>query len=354
MDRRIEKLKEFWKDKKVLITGHTGFKGSWLCSILISLGADVKGISNGIPTEPSLFKILDLEDKTDSKFIDIRNRKNLIDCIKEFKPDILFHLAAQPLVRYSYLQPNETYSTNVMGTLNVLESIRESNIPSSVLITTDKVYENKEWDWSYRENESLGGKDPYSSSKACCEILISSFRQSYLDNSQLIASVRAGNVIGGGDWSEDRLIPDLLNKISANQLVHIRSPKAVRPWQHVLEPLLGYMILAERMFEGKTEFATSWNFGPENTDNRTVGEICDLLTTKLGKGEWRIVETDENLKEAGLLKLDITKAKSKLDWKPKWSLEEALDRIVEWHQAYIKGVDLVELTNYQIRTYLEK
>ncbi len=213
--------------QKVLITGHTGFKGSWLCSILISLGADVKGISNGIPTDPSLFKLLDLENKTDSNFIDIRNRKSIINCIKEYEPDILFHLAAQPLVRYSYLHPNETYSTNVMGTLNILESIRESSIPSSVLITTDKVYENKEWDWSYRENESLGGKDPYSSSKACCEILINSFRQSYLDNSQLIASVRAGNVIGGGDWSKDRLIPDLLNKISLNQTVHIRSPKAV-------------------------------------------------------------------------------------------------------------------------------
>lgn len=353
MDKGIEGMANFWKGKKVLITGHTGFKGSWLTSILLHLGAEIRGISNGIPSQPSLYELLGLNTKVDSVILDIRDRTELINAIDSYKPDILFHMAAQPLVRYSYRNPSETYSTNVMGTLNVLESIRTANIKSSVLITTDKVYQNREWNWSYRENEALGGKDPYSSSKACCEILINSYRQSFLNESMLIASARAGNVIGGGDWSQDRLIPDLLSKISANQTVQIRSPKAVRPWQHVLEPLFGYLSLAQALYEGKTEHAKSWNFGPENNDNRTVEEICQILISKLGRGQWEAIESDENMKEAGLLKLDISMAKSNLDWRPKWELETALDKIIEWHLAFISGENLMEVTNRQILSYFE-
>lgn len=347
-------LKSFWNGKKVLITGHTGFKGSWLSSVLIYLGADVRGVSLGSPTEPSMSSVIKLNSHLTGLNIDIRDRDVFINSVKEFQPDVLFHLAAQALVRHSYAEPEETYSTNVLGTLNVLESIRHANIKASVLITTDKVYENNEWIWGYREEDRLGGKDPYSSSKACCELLIDSYRHSFLGNTRLVASARAGNVIGGGDWSQDRLIPDIINKISSNETVEIRSPQSVRPWQHVLEPLYGYLLLAQQLFHGKEKFASSFNFGPESTGNRTVEEICNELIQKMGKGEWAHKNPEKQLKEAGLLMLDISKAKSELEWTPKWGLSKTLEKIVDWNNAYENKEDMFEFTNRQINEFFSE
>lgn len=331
---------EIYKGKRVLLTGHTGFKGSWMALWLESLGAKVMGISLPTPTEPSHIDLLKL--KIDSRHIDIRNREELNAAVEEFKPEIVFHLAAQPLVRYSYDHPIETYETNVMGTLNVLEACRRiDSVRAIVCITTDKCYENKEWVWGYRENDPMGGYDPYSSSKGCAELLISSYRNSYFNpkdfgkkHQTLIASGRAGNVIGGGDWALDRLIPDIVRATSKKEKVLIRNPHATRPWQHVLEPLRGYMMLGVKLLEGKSEFAEAWNFGPNDDANISVGEVLTSMKKYWNEIDMELHTNAEHPHEANLLMLDCSKAKRKLGWQPLLSPEEAFEMTAGWYKEY--------------------
>ena len=346
---------EFWKGKKVFITGHTGFKGGWLVQTLKILGADIKGYSLESNTKPSFFKITNVENGIISEIGDIRNLEKLSMSISEFKPEVVFHLAAQPLVRYSYENPKETYEVNVMGTLNLLEAVRRGNsIKAVVLITTDKCYENKEWDYGYREIDPMGGHDPYSSSKGCCELLISSYRNSYFSQSETkIASARAGNVIGGGDWSEDRLIPDILKAIENNQAPILRNPLAIRPWQHVLEPIKGYLQLAENLYSSENGFDEPWNFGPNDTDCKSVEWITNSLLSLSNKTFTWIQDKNFNPHEAELLKLDISKARNRLNWSPKWELSYSLQKIVQWQQEFLSGKNTEEITNKQIIEYFK-
>lgn len=345
-----------WKDKKVFITGHSGFKGSWLSLWLSSIGAKVYGYSLKPPSNPSLFELIGIKDIIAKSYIaDIRDYLTLFQCIKETEPEIVFHLAAQPLVRDSYLIPQDTYTTNVIGTVNILEAIRHIEcVNVCIIITTDKVYENKEWYWGYRENEPLGGSDPYSSSKACSEMVTAAYRKSYFskDTKTLIASARAGNVIGGGDWAKDRLIPDIIRTFLENGLLQIRNPKAIRPWQHVLESLSGYLKLAEKLYSSKDiQLASSYNFGPEEKDVRTVeyivNKIASLWSSKLNYE----FQTDASLYEASYLKLDNSKAKNLLEWYPKWNLDIALEKIVEWTLAYKNQASVREICLKQIQEY---
>jgi CDP-glucose 4,6-dehydratase len=350
----------FWKNKKVLITGHTGFKGSWLSLWLQHLGAEVIGVSLDPPTTPSLYKQAKIKSGMVSLYEDIRDGKAVNKIFKKYKPEIVFHLAAQSLVRYSYCEPVETYEVNVMGTLHVLEGIRSINtVRAAVMITTDKCYENKEWEWGYRENEPMGGHDPYSSSKGSAELLISSYRSSYYPINQYnqhktaIASVRAGNVIGGGDWAEDRLIPDIIRAFQNNEQVEIRNPNAVRPWQHVLEPLAGYMKLAELMTIDGAKYAEAWNFGPREGDVKSVQWIVERMSEKWGgDASWKI-NKDEHLYEANYLKLDCSKAYLKLNWTPKWDLNYSLIKINEWYRANQSQENLRKVTLEQIVEYMK-
>lgn len=345
----------FWKEKKVFITGHTGFKGGWLVHTLKILGAQVKGYALQPNTEPNFFQITNVEDSIISKIGDIRNLENLSKSISEFQPEVIFHLAAQPLVRFSYENPKETYEVNVIGTLNLLEAIRKvTTIKAAVLITTDKCYENKEWDYGYREIDPMGGHDPYSSSKGCCELLISSYRNSFFKNSQTkIASARAGNVIGGGDWSVDRLIPDMLKAIENNEEPILRNPLAIRPWQHVIEPITGYIKLAEKLYIEEKGFDQAWNFGPNDADCKSVEWIANtLIALNDSENSWK-QDQNFNPHEAQLLKLDISKAKNRLGWNPKWDLKYSLKKIVEWHNVYLSKEDVSEFTRKQIIEYLQ-
>jgi CDP-glucose 4,6-dehydratase len=347
-------VSEFWKNKKVFITGHTGFKGGWLVETLKMLGADIKGYALKPNTDPSFFESCNVANGILSEFGDIRDSSKLEDSISEFHPDIVFHLAAQPLVRYSYEHPKETYEVNVIGTLNVLEAIKKfSNIKAAVLVTTDKCYENKEWDYGYREIDPMGGHDPYSSSKGCCELLISSYRNSFFyDSSKKIASARAGNVIGGGDWSQDRLVPDILRAIYNNEPPIIRNSLAIRPWQHVLEPVFGYIILAEKLYSNEKGFDEAWNFGPNDKDCRSVGWITSELL-KIAKTEFSWVEEKNyNLHEAQLLKLDISKAVNKLGWYPKWNINIALNQVIDWHNEFNFKRNTTDITKKQITEYI--
>jgi CDP-glucose 4,6-dehydratase len=347
---------DFWKNKRVLITGHTGFKGSWLSFWLNGLGAEVCGYSLSPETNPNLFENLKLESLINSTIGDIRDLRNFNKIIAEFQPEIVFHLAAQPLVRRSYREPIDTYTTNVIGTINILEAIRSvDSVKAAVMITTDKVYENEERNWGYKENDRLGGFDPYSNSKACAELAISSYRNSFFaDGNCLIATARAGNVIGGGDWSEDRLLPDVFRALIFGDELLIRNPNSVRPWQHVLEPLQGYMLLAEKLFEGKQEFASAWNFGPEDEDAKPVGYILDeIRAIWADKVNWKIAE-GEHPHETSLLKLDIDKAKTQLNWKPKLNLPDSLMLTTEWFLGFKENQDLTELTSRQIKFYENK
>lgn len=355
----LEVNKDFWKNKKVLVTGHTGFKGSWLSLWLQHMGADVTGVSLDPPTSPSLYKQAKVEDGMTSFHADICDMETLKRVFHERCPEIVIHMAAQSLVRYSYSEPVETYQTNVMGTLNVLEAIREvGTVKSAVMVTTDKCYENKEWVWGYRETDPMGGYDPYSSSKGCAELLISSYRNSYFSdadprsNGTAIASVRAGNVIGGGDWADDRLIPDILRAFSKGSSVSIRSPNAIRPWQHVLEPLAGYMLLAEKLYMNGSEFAESWNFGPQEEDVKPVSWIVEKIGELWGEGaDWEIDEGDQP-HEANYLKLDCSKVHAQLSWWSRWDLKYALMKIVDWHKAEIDGLDLRKVCISQIDEYM--
>jgi CDP-glucose 4,6-dehydratase len=346
----------FWQGKRVLITGHTGFKGSWLSFWLNHLGAEVCGFSLAPNTSPNLFDGLNLTNLVNSTIGDIRNLDLLKKTFEDFQPEIVFHLAAQPLVRRSYLEPIETYSTNVMGTINVLEAIRSvKGVKSVVVVTTDKVYENFESTIGYTENDRLGGFDPYSNSKACAELAVSAYRNSFFAKSEtLIATARAGNVIGGGDWSEDRLLPDVFRSLIFGKELIIRNPNSVRPWQHVLEPLNGYMMLAEKLFSGDKSFAESWNFGPEEEDSKSVGWILEEIK-KLWNGEvnWKIAEGNHP-HETNFLKLDSTKAKVKLDWNPELNFLEALKLTNKWYETFRDKNISSETTKQQIEFYLTK
>lgn len=349
-------MKNFWDSKKVLVTGHTGFKGSWLSFWLKLLGAEVCGFSLPPNATPNLFDDLNLKNEIHSVFGDVRDLSLLNNTVREFKPEIVFHLAAQSLVRKSYRSPVDTYTTNVIGTVNILESIRLVDfVKAAVIVTTDKVYENKEWHWAYRENERLGGFDPYSNSKACAELAVSAYRNSFFGDSQaLVATARAGNVIGGGDWSEDRLLPDVFRSLIFNKELVIRSPHSVRPWQHVLESLSGYKILAEKLYEGKKAFADSWNFGPSESETKPVNWVLDEIKRIWNDPiKWTFAES-VSLHEATLLKIDSAKAKSELDWSSKLSLKEAISLTAEWYKGFKNNDNLIKLTGDQIAFYNNK
>jgi CDP-glucose 4,6-dehydratase len=347
--------KPFWKGKRVFLTGHTGFKGSWLALTLNELGAEVTGYSDKVPTNPSLFELARIKSlmKSDIRG-DIRDFDNLKKAMKAADPEVVFHLAAQPLVRKSYLDPIETYSTNVMGTLNLLlASIEVISLKSIACITTDKCYENQEWIWPYRETDALGGHDPYSSSKACTEIVSASMRSSFLKSKGInLATMRAGNVIGGGDWAVDRIIPDLVRAFQNKEKLEIRNPKAIRPWQHVMEPVIGYMTLAEKM-NTEVEFAEAWNFGPELQDCLSVEEVVNqILQSWDTHPGWKFTGDPKGLHEANVLKLDCSKAKVKLGWKPRMSLQESLNMTSDWYQAYFSQKDMKDVTLKQIHAFL--
>ena len=348
----------FWNGKRVLLTGHTGFKGSWLSLWLQSLGAQVVGYALAPPTQPSLFEVAEVGAGMTSIIGDIRDLAQLQAVFAEHKPEIVIHMAAQPLVRYSYQNPVETYSTNVMGTVNVLEAVRNTpGVKAVVNITTDKCYENREWVWGYRESEPMGGYDPYSNSKGCAELVSSAYRSSffnadnYAQHGVALATVRAGNVIGGGDWAQDRLIPDILAAFEQGKLVDIRNPHAIRPWQHVLEPLRGYLTLAERLFEQGASFAEGWNFGPNDEDAKPVGWIVEQMAALWGnEAQWQI-DTGQHPHEASYLKLDISKARSRLDWHPALRLNDALTLIIDWSKQRQTGANIRQLTLTQIHNY---
>ena len=344
--------KDFWQGKRVFLTGHTGFKGSWLSLWLFSLGVEVKGYSLNPPTVPSLFNEAKIDSVIESCIGDIRDQDTLFESMVSFNPDILIHMAAQPLVRYSYDEPIETYEVNVIGTAKVLEVARScSNLKAIVNITTDKCYENDGRAQGYKENDPMGGYDPYSSSKGCAELVASSYRRSFLQEQGIgLASVRAGNVIGGGDWADDRLIPDILRSFEKNEAVVIRNPKATRPWQHVLEPLSGYLVLAQKLYQNPKEYAEGWNFGPNEQDVQPVEWILDNMISKWPNSSWEL-DKNSSPHEAGFLKLDISKAKSILGWQPVWELSQTLEEVISWHKAWLnkenmQAVCFTEINNF--------
>jgi len=344
----------FWQGKKVFLTGHTGFKGSWLSLWLQSMGAKAKGFALEPPTTPALFEQASVAAGMESEIGDIRDLAAITASMTAFNPDIVIHMAAQPLVRFSYREPVATYATNVMGTVHVLEAARQcSNLKAIVNVTTDKCYENREWVWGYRENEPMGGHDPYSNSKGCSELVTAAYRNSFFNTADTaaLASARAGNVIGGGDWAEDRLIPDTLRAFEQQQPVIIRNPLATRPWQHVLEPLSGYLMLAEKLYTIGTAYAEGWNFGPRDEDVQPVEWILNRMVQQWGTGASWQLDTNPQPHEAQLLKLDISKAAAQLKWQPRWSLEQALDSIVEWHQGWLAQKNIREITLNQISLY---
>ena len=349
---------QFWKNKKVLVTGHTGFKGSWLSLWLQKLDADVIGFSKSIPTKPSLYQLAHVEDGMESIIGDIKNLKEITKIIQKHKPEIIIHMAAQSLVQESYKDPIETYATNIFGTINVMQAIRNLDFVRVLInVTSDKCYENRSLERGYNENDPMGGFDPYSSSKGCAEIVTSSFRNSFFNIKEYekhrtaIASVRAGNVIGGGDWAENRIIPDIIKGILEKKKIKIRNPEAIRPWQFVLEPLNGYLLLAEKLWhEGKT-FSEGWNFGPEYDDVKKVSWVAKKLL-KLWNTDIKLDYTKEKFNhEEKILKLDCTKVKEKLGWHPKMNLEVGLKFVVEWYKQYELGNNMKEVTENQIMEY---
>ena len=343
----------FWRGKRVFITGHTGFKGSWLSLWLQRLGADVVGYSRRPPTEPSLFEAARVDEGMTSIGGDILELDKLAEAVREHKPEIVLHLAAQPIVRAAFEDPVGTYASNVMGTAHLLDAVRlAGGVRVVIAVTTDKVYENREWEWGYREDESLGGFDPYASSKACAELVISAYRQSFFTEASgtRLASARAGNVIGGGDWARDRLIPDLVRGALDARPVPIRNPNAIRPWQHVLNPLDGYLTLAERLWD-EPEHAHGWNFGPDAEDDRPVGEIADRLAALWGESLRWERDSAEHPHEAHYLRLDSSLAKARLGWRPRWALDDALASIVQFARSQQQGADLREVVLRQIEAF---
>lgn len=347
--------KNFWKGRRVFITGHTGFKGSWISLWLFSLGAEVKGYALDSPTTPSLFNEAKVFSLIDSQIGNITDQLALHESMTSFNPDILIHMAAQPLVRYSYNSPIETFEVNVIGTAKVLEVARScKNLKAILNITTDKCYENDERIEGYKEDDPMGGYDPYSSSKGCAELVTSSYRRSFLQDQNIaLASVRAGNVIGGGDWANDRLIPDILRSFEKNESVKIRNPKATRPWQHVLEPLSGYLVLAQKLYTMGHEYAEGWNFGPNYCDIKPVDWILDEMVSKWPNSSWHL-DNESNPHEAGFLKLDISKAKSRLGWEPVWGLSYTIEKIIAWHKSWLDKDDMQEVSLSEIKEYTKE
>ena len=349
---------DFWRGKRVFMTGHTGFKGGWLSLWLQKLGADLTGYALNPPTHPSLFEVANVGAGMRSIIADIRDAETLVKAMREARPDIIIHMAAQPLVRYSYQAPVETYATNVMGTVHLLEAVRQTDTVRAVVnVTSDKCYENKEWPWGYRENEPMGGFDPYSNSKGCAELVTTAYRNSYFNPAKhtehgvALASARAGNVIGGGDWAQDRLIPDILRAVQAGQPVKIRNPHAIRPWQHVLEPLSGYLLLAQKLWEDGPAYAEGWNFGPADEDAKPVQWIVERLTQSWGAGTSWQLDNNPQPHEAHYLKLDCSKARSRLGWHPRWGLARTLQSIIAWHKAYDQRQAMREVSVLQIAEY---
>jgi CDP-glucose 4,6-dehydratase len=353
-----------YKNKTVLITGHTGFKGGWLSLWLNELGANVIGYSLEPPTEPNLFDALNLKDKITHIIGDVRNEELLIPIFEKYPPEFVFHLAAQPLVRNSYNEPKLTYETNVMGTVNVLEAVRKTkSVRACVIITSDKCYENREWVYGYRETDPMGGYDPYSSSKGCAELVTSAYRRSFFNPEDYgkthkvsLSSVRAGNVIGGGDWGENRIIPDCIRAIAKNKAINIRSPEATRPWQYVLEPLSGYLLLAWLMYEEGALYSSAWNFGPNDESIKTVEELVKLVIKYWGGGTY-MIDTLNHPHEAGLLKLDASKARALLNWKPIYDVYEAVEKTINWYENFYNGMineELYEFTVREIEEYVKR
>ncbi len=352
----------FWRNKRVFLTGHTGFKGSWMSLWLNQLGAKVTGYALKPPTEINLYELAHVDSHVASHIADIRDIKKLRETLHAADPEIIIHMAAQPLVRESYKTPVETFEINVMGTCNLMEAARElKNLKSLLIVTSDKVYHNREWIWGYREDDALGGYDPYSASKGCTEIVTQAFRNSFFNpkdysaHKVAVASARAGNVVGGGDWAEDRLVPDLVRSVVKKEEVVIRNPEAVRPWQFVLEPVSGYLVLAQNLYEKGPEFAEAWNFGPAAGDEQTVGELLNKFKELWGPGfSWRLDSTKQ-VHEAGLLGLDCTKTARRMHWRPKWNLERCMVETVRWYKTYIEQPKkLPDFTLQQIELYMKE
>jgi CDP-glucose 4,6-dehydratase len=350
--------RQFWHGKRVFVTGHTGFKGSWLSLWLQQMGAEVTGYGLLPPTKPSLFEVAGVARGMHSIIGDVRDTGSLKRAVAEARPEIVIHMAAQALVRYSYDNPVETYATNVMGLVHLLDAVRTTpGVRAVVNITSDKCYENKEWPWGYRENEPMGGYDPYSNSKGCAELITAAYRNSYFNpqhhaqHGVALASARAGNVIGGGDWARDRLIPDTLRAITLGEAVMIRNPHAIRPWQHVLEPLSGYLELAEKLYTQGSGYAEGWNFGPHDTDAKPVQWIIERLIHAWGQGASWALDEKPQPHEATYLKLDCSKARARLDWQPRWNIGQTIERIVEWHKACDQDADMQQMTLKQINAY---
>jgi CDP-glucose 4,6-dehydratase len=352
-----------YNGKRVLVTGHTGFKGGWLSLWLKELGAEVIGYSLDPPTKPSFFEAVDLKNKLIHIIGNVRDENHLLSVFEKHQPEFIFHLAAQSLVRFSYKEPRLTYETNVMGTVNVLEAIRKSkSVRAAVIITSDKCYENKEWIYGYRENDSVGGYDPYSSSKGCAELVVSAYRNSFFnpkDSGKIhniaLSSVRAGNVIGGGDWGGDRLISDCVKTLSQNKIINIRNPQATRPWQYILEPLSGYLLLGSKMYKDGIKYSSAWNFGPNDNDIITVEEIVKSVIKNWGKGEYK-VDTSRQPHEAGLLKLETSKARIFLRWKPVYEIYETIKRTINWYKYFYNGIEkekLYKITVKEIWDYIK-
>lgn len=348
----------FWGGRRVFLTGHTGFKGGWLSLWLQRMGAVVCGFSLAPPTDPNLFELASVGRDMETVTNDIREYSALEREMRRVGPEVVFHLAAQPLVRRGYAEPRETYATNVMGTVNVLEAVRATpSVRVVVIVSSDKCYENREWVWGYRENEPVGGYDPYSSSKGCTELVVTAYRNSYFNAERYdqhgvgLASVRAGNVIGGGDWAEDRLVPDVLRACAAGTPAYIRNPNATRPWQHVLEPLAGYLMLAERLWQDGRRFGGAWNFGPAENDAQPVSWVVEYIRRKWGRGASWEVASGGQPHEAHYLKLDCAKARSELGWEPRWNLGRALDYTIAWYKAYLAAEDMRMVSLAQINAY---
>lgn len=349
-------LNSFFRGKKVLLTGHTGFKGAWLAIWLREIGASVIGYALPPSTDPNLFMLSGLRPRMNSVIGDVRDIYGIASLIDRSCPEIIFHLAAQALVGRSYREAVETYGSNVMGTVNLLEACRnQPSVKAIVIVTSDKCYENSESGRAYAEEDRLGGRDPYSSSKACAEIVTGSYRDSFFrqEPGRGLASARAGNVIGGGDWSEDRLAPDCLRALEHNETIVIRNPESIRPWQHVLEPLSGYLMLAERLYNEPVGFSEAWNFGPDDTSCITVQSLVDSIIREWGSGNWQLPRTEQTFVEAGMLKLDSSKAKKRLGWKPRWDVENAVRNTVRWHKAYLDGADMYKICCRQIEEYMK-
>jgi CDP-glucose 4,6-dehydratase len=347
---------DIYHNKRILITGHTGFKGSWLALWLTQMGAKIVGYSLQPPTEPNHFHLLNMG--INSIIGDTRDAERVKQVFRELQPEIVFHLAAQPIVRLSYKDPIETFSSNVMGTVNILEASKASGSVRAIInVTSDKCYENREWSWGYREIDALGGFDPYSASKVCAEIVTSCWRNSFFNpkdygstHNTLLASVRAGNVIGGGDWAADRLIPDIMRAVNQQKKVQIRNPQAVRPWQHVLEPLSGYLLLGQKLLEGRKEFAEAWNFGPSEEENVSAGEIVQQVKRVWPKTDYEINQTPNQPHEAGMLRLDCSKARTIMQWKPVWDRNTAVEKTALWYRAFYESKEVLSLDD--INSYI--